>query len=130
MHRYKTLMVGLARTPADAGLIRYAAMVARLGTASDVRFVDVLPSAANPAVAHDHEASVAHDHEPSVAQDHDRALADMHAEVQSSCGLSAAICTNRRWVALPLQCGIRATRQLSDAIDRPRPGSRWRERAR
>lgn len=78
MHRYKTLMVGLARTPADAGLIRYAAMVARLGTASDVRFVHVLPSAANPAVAHDRE--------PSVAHDHDRALADMHAEVQSSFG--------------------------------------------
>lgn len=33
MHRYRHLMVGLARTDADAGLIRYAAMVARLGTA-------------------------------------------------------------------------------------------------
>ena len=41
MHRYQHLMVGLARTGADADLIRYAAMVARLGTAREVRFVHV-----------------------------------------------------------------------------------------
>jgi nucleotide-binding universal stress UspA family protein len=37
-------MVGLARTEADAGLIAHAAMVARLGTATEVRFVHVLPA--------------------------------------------------------------------------------------
>ncbi len=62
MHRYQHLMVALAHTDADAGLIRYAAMVAQLGTASEVRFVHVLPS--------------------SAAHDHDRVLADLHAEVQ------------------------------------------------
>ena len=51
MHCYRHLMSGLARTDADAGLIRYAAMVARLGTASEVRFVHVLPSSAGPSVA-------------------------------------------------------------------------------
>jgi nucleotide-binding universal stress UspA family protein len=43
MHRFRRLMVGLARTDADDGLLRYAARVARLGTASEVRFVHVLP---------------------------------------------------------------------------------------
>ena len=66
MHRYRHLMVGLARTDADTGLIRYAAMVARLGTASEVRFVHVLPSSAGPSVAHDH----------------DRVLAELQAEVR------------------------------------------------
>jgi nucleotide-binding universal stress UspA family protein len=47
MHRFRRLMVALARTDADPGLIRYAAAVARLGTAAEVRFVHVLPP--NPA---------------------------------------------------------------------------------
>lgn len=51
MQRYRHLMVGLTRTSGDAGLIRYAAMVARLGTISAVRFVHVLPESA----ASDHE---------------------------------------------------------------------------
>ncbi len=63
MHRYRHLMVGLARTDADAGLIRYAAMVARLGTASEIRFVHVVPS--------------------SAAHDHNRVLAELQAAVQS-----------------------------------------------
>jgi nucleotide-binding universal stress UspA family protein len=36
-------MVALPRTEADPGLLRYAAAVARLGTATDVHFVHVLP---------------------------------------------------------------------------------------
>jgi nucleotide-binding universal stress UspA family protein len=60
-------MVGLARTPADAGLIRYAAMVARLGTAHAIRFVHVLP----PTVG------------GPPAADHDRVLAELQAEVRA-----------------------------------------------
>lgn len=66
MHRYRHLMVGLARTESDAGLIRYASMVARLGTTNKVRFVHVLPNSAAP----------------SAAPDHDRVLAELQAEVQ------------------------------------------------
>ena len=55
-------MVGLARADADAGLIRYAAMVARLGTAIEVRFVHVLTG--------------------SAAHDHDRILDELKAEVR------------------------------------------------
>ena len=43
MERFKHLMVGLTRTKRDAALIRYAAMLARLDTAMEVRFVHVLP---------------------------------------------------------------------------------------
>jgi nucleotide-binding universal stress UspA family protein len=39
--------VGLARSDADAGLIRYAAMICSLGTVQDVRFVHVLPAASD-----------------------------------------------------------------------------------
>jgi nucleotide-binding universal stress UspA family protein len=46
MHRYRHLMVGLTRTDADAGLIRYAARIAGLGTVNTVRFVHVLPESA------------------------------------------------------------------------------------
>jgi SulP family sulfate permease len=60
MHRYKHLMVGLARTEADAETVRYAAGVARLGTADEVRFVHVLPGA--------------------DGGEHDRALAELQAE--------------------------------------------------
>src|SRR3989304_6323073 len=66
MHRYRHLMVGLARTDTDAGLIRYATTVSRLGTASEVRFVHVLPSSASPL----------------ATPDHDRILAELQAEVQ------------------------------------------------
>jgi nucleotide-binding universal stress UspA family protein len=65
MDRYKHLMVGLARTAADAGLIRYAAMVARLGTAHEIRLVHVLPSST--------EATV---------HAHDRVLCELEAEVR------------------------------------------------
>lgn len=46
MQRYRHMMVGLTRTSGDAGLIRYAAMVARFGTVNAVRFVHVLPDSA------------------------------------------------------------------------------------
>lgn len=42
MQRFRNLAVGLTRTDRDADLIRYAAMLARLDTAIEVRFVHVL----------------------------------------------------------------------------------------
>ncbi len=76
MHRYRHVMVGLACTDGDIGLIQYAAMVAHLGTASEVRFVHVLPSSAGPSAAHDH----------------DRILAELQAEVQPQlCGLPETV---------------------------------------
>ncbi len=48
MHRFRHLAVGLARTAADEGLIRYAAMICRLGAVEEVRFVHVLSRAAAP----------------------------------------------------------------------------------
>jgi nucleotide-binding universal stress UspA family protein len=58
-------MVGLARTAADADLIRYAAMVARLGTANELRFVHVLPTP-----------------DDLLVHDHDRALSELEAEAR------------------------------------------------
>jgi nucleotide-binding universal stress UspA family protein len=52
-------MVALARTKADADLIQYAAMVVRLGTATAVRFVHVLPSADGRLAANDHDSVLA-----------------------------------------------------------------------
>ncbi|MDP3542374.1 MAG: universal stress protein [Elusimicrobiota bacterium] len=46
MHRDKTLIVALAGTPADAGLMRYTAMVARQHGIGKVGFVHVLASSA------------------------------------------------------------------------------------
>jgi nucleotide-binding universal stress UspA family protein len=43
MHRFRHLSVALSGTERDAGLIRYAAALARLGAAVEVRFVHVLP---------------------------------------------------------------------------------------
>ena len=48
MHRFRRLAVGLARNESDAPLIRYAAMVASLGTVEEVRFVHVLSRASGP----------------------------------------------------------------------------------
>jgi len=55
VHRYRHLLVGLTRTDADAELLRYAAMVTRLGTVEEIRFVHVLPMPADPQSAHDHD---------------------------------------------------------------------------
>jgi nucleotide-binding universal stress UspA family protein len=55
MQRFQHLTVALATTEADAGLIRYAAMIARLGTAAEVRFVHVLPGASHAGAVRDHE---------------------------------------------------------------------------
>lgn len=63
MHRYRNLMVALPHAGSEEGLIRYAAMVAELGTAEAVRFVHLLPNSA--------EAST-----PS-------GLADIRAELQA-----------------------------------------------
>jgi nucleotide-binding universal stress UspA family protein len=45
MHRFRNLAVALSRTAADAGTIRYAALIARLAKAAAVRLVHVLPAA-------------------------------------------------------------------------------------
>lgn len=55
MRRFQHLMVALGRTEADAGLIRYAALAARLGSAHDVRFVHVLSRALGRSKAADTE---------------------------------------------------------------------------
>lgn len=59
MHRFRHILVGLTRDESDAGLIRYAAQVVRLGTAREVRFVHVLPTAGDPAKRMDHDHAVA-----------------------------------------------------------------------
>ena len=43
MQRFQKLAVGLARTDADTELLRYAAMLVRLGTVTEVRLIHVLP---------------------------------------------------------------------------------------
>jgi nucleotide-binding universal stress UspA family protein len=43
MHRFRNVAVGLSRGPADAALIRYAAMICRWGAVQSVRFLHVLP---------------------------------------------------------------------------------------
>lgn len=48
MHRFRRLAVGLSRNESDAPLIRYAAMVCRLGTVEEVSFIHVLSRAAAP----------------------------------------------------------------------------------
>jgi nucleotide-binding universal stress UspA family protein len=55
MHRFRHLLVGLARAEEDASLIRYAALLARLGTAAEVRFVHILGTA--PLDSHDRALS-------------------------------------------------------------------------
>jgi nucleotide-binding universal stress UspA family protein len=64
MHRFRRLMVALARTEGDAGLIRYAAVIAGLTGDREFRFVHVLPSSAGAVATHD------------------RALAELRAAVQ------------------------------------------------
>jgi nucleotide-binding universal stress UspA family protein len=65
MHRYRHLLVGLTRQPSDGDLVRYAAMVARLGTAEEVHFVHILSDSGMPS-----------------ASPHDQALKDIEATVQ------------------------------------------------
>jgi nucleotide-binding universal stress UspA family protein len=48
MHRFRRLAVGLARNESDLPLIRYAAMICRLGTVEEVRFLHVLSRASGP----------------------------------------------------------------------------------
>jgi sulfate permease, SulP family len=59
MHRFQHVMVGLPRTQADAGLIRYAAMLARLGTFEEIRFVHVLPTRTVSGLEPDHGRTLA-----------------------------------------------------------------------
>src|SRR5262245_14265203 len=46
VHRFRHIGVGLSRTATDTALIRYATMIARLGTAEQMRCIHVLPGAA------------------------------------------------------------------------------------
>jgi nucleotide-binding universal stress UspA family protein len=64
VQRYRRLAVGLTRTATDPGLLRYAAMVARLGTAAEVRFVHVLPAdpAPDPAAVREELRAAVRDH--------------------------------------------------------------------
>ena len=48
MERFRHLLVGLTRSERDTDLIRYAAMLARLDTAIEVRFVHILPRSGDP----------------------------------------------------------------------------------
>ena len=59
MNRYKRIMVGLTRTGVDAGLLRYAAMVVRLGSVAEVRFAHVLPNATDALLPHDEDRVLA-----------------------------------------------------------------------
>jgi nucleotide-binding universal stress UspA family protein len=67
MHRYRHLMVALSRTETDPPLLRYAAMVARLGTANELRFVHVIPGRAAPSPPDVHQEAL-RDLEASVHQ--------------------------------------------------------------
>ena len=76
MHRYQNFMVALARTDEDAVLIRYVTMVAKLGTANEVRFVHVTAAADGTLAG------------PS----HDQVVADLQASVQRhSAGMPASV---------------------------------------
>ena len=58
MQRFQHLMVCLTRSESDFGLIRYAAMLARLDTAMEVRFVHVLPPPQAGSPAHEHDRAL------------------------------------------------------------------------
>ncbi len=75
MERFHHLMVGLTRTERDTDLIRYAAMLARLDTAGEVRFVHVLP---NPGTGSE---SPAHD---SALKEMERQIGDSFLNVPDS----------------------------------------------
>jgi nucleotide-binding universal stress UspA family protein len=77
MRRFRHLLVGLTRTDTDEDLLRYVAMVVRLGTATDVRFVHCAPVARPGQPVADHDAIVA-DLRERVA----RAFADVPPSVQ------------------------------------------------
>lgn len=59
MQLFRHLLVGLTQSEADVGLLRYAAMVARLGTVRKARFVHVLPTAATAVTALSHDDALA-----------------------------------------------------------------------
>jgi nucleotide-binding universal stress UspA family protein len=67
MDRFQHMLVGLTRSATDAGLAQYAAQVARLGTAREVRFLHVLPN--------DSAAG-------GVATTNEQAVRDLQASVQ------------------------------------------------
>jgi len=65
MHHFRNLLVGLSRNTADAGLIRYAAMICRWGAAQSIRFVHVLPGA-QPAKDESEKAQALNDLQSAV----------------------------------------------------------------
>ena len=72
MQRFPHLMVCLARSESDFGLIRYAAMLARLDTTMEVRFVHVLPAPQAGSPAHEHDRAL---------QESERAVAEAFLNV-------------------------------------------------
>lgn len=66
MQRFQHLMVCLSHSDSDFGLVRYAAMLARLDTLLEVRFVHVLPEPQAGSVAHEHDRAI-RESERSVA---------------------------------------------------------------
>jgi len=87
MHRYRRLTVALTRTEIDAGLIRYAAMIAQMGTVNEVRFVHIVPNSPDSL----------------SAREHDRVQADLRAEVQPHfTGVSETVQASYNVLAGPL----------------------------
>jgi len=60
MERFRHVLVALTRTNRDAGLIRYAAMLARLDTAVEIRFVHILPQRGSQDERPQHDESLAY----------------------------------------------------------------------
>ena len=72
MPRFQHVMVCLTRSDSDFELIRYAAMLARLDTAMEVRFVHVLPAPQSGSPAHEHDRAL---------QESERAVAEAFLNV-------------------------------------------------
>ncbi|MEX0718020.1 MAG: universal stress protein, partial [Planctomycetaceae bacterium] len=91
MHRCRHLLVGLARTEADAGLIRYAARLARLGAAVEFRFVHVLPTRPDESEEQHHRDHVLAGLEADIRD----AFADVPDVVKTYCNVLKGPLTDR-----------------------------------
>jgi nucleotide-binding universal stress UspA family protein len=90
MQRYQRLMVGLTCPEADGDLIRYAAMIARLDTTREIRFVHVLPMSGNCPIPADYESARAR--VESAVQPH---CADTSGTLQVTCDVLTGPLTDR-----------------------------------
>ena len=75
MQRFQHLMVCLTRSESDVALIQYAAMLARLDTAMELRFVHVLPAPKAGSSAHEHDHAL---------QDSERAVREAFLNVSDN----------------------------------------------